>query len=206
MFRRIKNYLGNSVLPLGLCFLISFDGLLPVAAAQNLPVRIDIVVVAGEGAASPARQRVTADPTVRIEDDDHRPVAGVPVVFALPVSGTSGEFGNGAKTLAVLTDKDGLAVAHGLKTNEVPGKLQVYVTASFHGLRARTLINQTVEGVPVSQARGQHASRSGGTWKWVVLGIAAAGGAAAGVYFGTHSSSSSPVSIGTGAVVFGSPQ
>jgi hypothetical protein len=209
MFRKIKCYSGKSWLPLGLCFLISIDGLPPAAVAQDLPVRIDILIVSGEGATSPARQRVTQDPAVKIEDDDHRPVAGVPVVFALPVSGTSGEFANGAKTLAVITDKDGLATAHGLKTNEIPGKLQIYVTASFHGLRARTLINQMVEGAPGVQAQVQHPSKSGGKWKWVLLGIAAAGGAAAGVYFGTHSSSSSsnpPVTIGTGTVVFGSPQ
>jgi hypothetical protein len=107
----------------------------------------------------------------------------------------------------VVTDKDGLATAHGLKTNEVPGKLQIYVTASFHGLRARTLINQIVEGVAGSQPQIQHA-KSSGKWKWALLGIAAAGGAAAAVAFRSHSSSSSPtpVSIGTGTVVFGSPQ
>lgn len=191
--------------------MISIDGLAPAVVAQTLPVQINIVVVSGEGASSPARQRVTQDPTVRIEDDDHQPVAGVPVVFAVPVSGTSGEFTNGAKTIAVVTDKSGLATAHGLKTNEIPGKLQIYVTASFHGLRARTLINQIVEGVPGAPAQVQRTShKSGGSWKWILLGVAAAGGAAAGVYFGTHSSSSPSsnpsITIGTGPVVFGGPQ
>jgi len=143
---------------------------------------------------------------VRIEDDDQQPVAGVTVVFALPVSGTSGEFVNGAKTLAVVTDKAGLATAHGLKTNEIPGTLQIYVNASLSGLRARALIDQTVEGVPGAPIQAQHPSKSSGTWKWVLLGIAAAGGVAAGVYFGTRSSSNPPVTIGTGTVVFGSPQ
>jgi hypothetical protein len=205
MFREMKHYLGNSLLPVGLCLLISLDGLPPAAFAQNLPTRINIVVVAGEGASTAVRRRVTQDPAVRIEDDDQQPVAGVTVVFALPVSGTSGEFVNGSKTLAVVTDKAGLATAHGLKTNEIPGTLQIYVNASLNGLRARALINQIVEGVPgVSQA--QPHGKSSNTWKWVLLGIAAAGGAAAGIYFGTRSSSNSPVSIGTGTVVFGSPQ
>jgi hypothetical protein len=166
-------------------------------------------VVAGEGATSPVRRRVTQDPAVRIEDDDQQPVAGVTVVFALPVSGTSGEFVNGAKDLAVVTDKAGVATARGLKTNEIPGALQIYVNASLNGLRARALINQIVEGVPGAQSQAQHSGKSSGTWKWVLLGIAVAGGAAAGIYFGTHSSSSSsnpPVNIGTGTVVFGSPQ
>jgi len=208
MVMKMKRPPGSCWLPLGLCFLISLDGV-PPAAAQNVPTQINIVVVSGEGAASPVHQRVTQDPAVRIEDDDRQPVAGVPVVFALPVSGTSGEFTNGAKTLAVVTDKTGVATAHGLKTNEIPGKLQIYVTASFHGLRARTLINQIVEGVPGAPAPVQHTAKSSGKWKWILLGVAAAGGAAAGVYFGTRSSSSSsnpPITIGTGTVVFGAPQ
>ena len=191
--------------------MISLDGLAPAAVAQTLPAQINIAVVTGEGIATPARQRVSEDPAVRIEDDDHQPVAGVPVVFALPVSGTSGEFINGSKTLTVMTDKTGLAIAHGLKANEIPGKLQIYVTASFHGLRARTLINQVVEGVPGAPARVQRtANKSSNSWKWILLGVAAAGGAAAGIYFGTHSSSPAatnpPITIGTGTVTFGGPQ
>lgn len=188
--------------------MISFDWLLPAALAQSLPARINIIVVEGEGATSSVRQRVSHDPVVKIEDDDHRPITGAVVVFALPVSGTSGEFTNGSKTLTIVTDKGGLAAAHGLKTNEVPGKLQIYVTASYHTLRARTLVNQMVEGAPGVKVRGPElqTSKSGGKWKWILLGVAAAGGAGAGVYFGTRTTSSSPVSISTGAVVFGSPR
>src|SRR5579872_1549982 len=86
MVRKIKSPFGSCWLPVGLCFFISLDGL-PPATAQNLPAQINIVVVAGEGATSPVRQRVSQDPAVRIEDDDHHPVAGVSVVFAVPVSG-----------------------------------------------------------------------------------------------------------------------
>ena len=106
MFSKMKHHFWNCLPSLGLCFLISLDGVPQAVRAQNLPARIDILVVAGEGVTNNVRQRVTQDPAVRIEDDDHRPIAGVPVVFALPVSGTSGEFTNGSKTLTVLTDKD----------------------------------------------------------------------------------------------------
>jgi hypothetical protein len=208
---KMKQHFLKSLLPLGLCCLISFDGLLPAAFAQNpqnLPAHIDILVVEGEGVTSKTRQRVARDPVVKIEDDDHRPLADAAVVFALPVSGTTGEFANGSKTLTVVTDMNGQAAAHGLKTNEVPGKLQIYVTASYHGLRARTLINQFVEAVPGAKTPTPdlHTSKSGGQWKWIVLGIVAAGGAGAGVYFGKHTSSSPPISISTGTVVFGSPR
>ena len=204
----MKHNLWNSSLPLALCFLITFNWLLPQSLAQSLPVRIDIIVVEGEGATSSTRQRVSQDPVVRVEDDDHHPLTGAAVVFALPVSGTSGEFANGSKTLTLVTDKSGLAAAHGLKTNEIPGKLQIYVTASYHTLRARTLINQLVEAAPGAKVRTPdlQTSKSGSKWKWVLLGVAAAGGAGAGVYFGTRGSGSSPVSISTGTVVFGSPR
>ena len=204
----MKHHLFKSLLLVGLSFLIAFDGMLPAALAQDLPARIDILVVEGEGVINSVRQRIAHDPVVKVEDDDHRPVVGAAVVFAVPVAGTTGEFSNSTKTLTVVTDKNGLAAAHGLKTNEIPGKLQIYVTASYHGLRARALINQFVEAAPgvKTPAPESRASKSGGKWKWVVLAIAAAGGAGAGLYLARHTTSTSPVSISTGTVVFGSPR
>ncbi len=204
----MKQYFWKALLPLWLCFSLCFDGLVPTSSAQNVPARIDIVVIEGEGAATDIRQRVSHDPVVRVDDDDHRPVAGAAVIFALPVSGTSGEFPNGAKSLTVVTDKDGLAAAHGLRANDIPGRLQIYVTASYHGLRARTLINQVVQATPGAKVRTpeMQTSKSGGKLKWVLLGVAAAAGAGAGIYLSQRKSTNSPVSISTGTVVFGSPR
>jgi hypothetical protein len=203
----MKHYYWKILFPPGLSFLI-ISATLSLAVAQQVPARIDIVVVEGEDVTTAVRQRVTRDPVVRIEDDDHRPVAGATVVFALPVSGTSGEFANGSKTLIVVTESSGLAVGQGLRTNEVPGQLQIYVTASYHGVRARTLINQVVKSVPGTKpvTSELRASRPGSKWKWVMLGIAGAAGAGAGVYFGTHSSTTSPISISAGTVAFGNPR
>ena len=204
----MKQHLFKSLLPPSLCLLLCWNGWSPAAHAQNLPVRIDIVVVEGEGVTFNVRQRVTHGAAVRVEDDDHRPVAGAAVVFALPVSGTTGEFANGSKTLTVLTDQNGLAVAHGLKTNEVPGKLQIYVTASYHGLHARGLVNQFVEGVAGAKPQMAElpAARSGKKWKWVLLAVVVAGGAGVGAYLARRTATNSPVSINTGTVVFGSPR
>jgi hypothetical protein len=161
----------------------------------------------GEDVTSYVRQRVSHDPVVRIEDDDHRPVAGATVVFALPVTGTSGEFANGSKTLIVVTEAGGLASAPGLRTNEIPGRLQIYVTASYHGVRARGLINQMVQSMPGAKpsARELQAHRASSKWKWVVMGVAVAAGAGTGIYFARRTTST-PVSVSTGSVVFGSPQ
>ena len=211
--REMKNHLLHKLLSLG--FFLS-GAILPSAARAQAPaqppappVRIDIVVVDGEGVTTNTRQRVARDPVVKVEDDDHRPVDGAVVVFALPVSGASGEFFNGAKNLTVVTGKDGLATARGLRTNEIPGPLQIIVMASYQGLRARGRINQTVEaapGAPVATPE-LHASKSGSKWKWILLGVAAVGGAGAAIYFTHHSSSTtnSPISITAGTVVFGNP-
>jgi len=204
----MKHYLFKSIFSFSPLFLVWLSA--PVQA-QSLPTRISIEVVEGEGVTNSAHQRVAHDPVVKVEDDDHRPVSGAAVVFALPVSGASGEFLNGTKALSVVTDQQGLAVAHGIRTNDVAGKLQIYATASYRGLRARTLITQSIEAAPGAKTKASdlRTSKSGGTWKWVVLGMAAAGGAGAGIYYGTHSSGSaagSPTSISAGTVVFGSPR
>jgi len=179
--------------------------LTPVAPAQ-IPEHIQLLVIEGEGVTSKTHERVAHDPVVKVEDDDHQPVAGAAVVFALPVSGTTAEFPGGVKTLTVLTDKNGLAAAHGMRTNDVPGKLQIYTTASYHGLHAQILINQFVEAGPGAKPTTAEVrpAKSGGKLKWALLGIVAAGGAGAGIYFGRHTATASPVSVSTGTVVFGS--
>jgi len=158
------------------------------AQAQEVPAGIGIVVVEGEGAMTNMGQRVAHDPVVKVEDDSHRPVVNAAVSFTLPISGPSGEFSNGSKTLTVTTDKDGLAVAHGLKTNQSPGKLQIYVVASYRGLRARGLINQFIMAGPGS---GSHGSAK--VWIIIALVGAAAGGAVA----ATHGSGSSAATTPT---------
>ena len=195
-------------LAVGLCYLLAFGGLLPIAHAQTAPGRIDIVVLEGEGASIPVRQHPTQDPAVRVEDEDHRPVANVPVVFTLPLSGASGEFANGSKTLTVLTDQRGIATAHGIRANGVPGRLPIYVTAAYRGVRSRALINMTVEASAGTKTPPDlRTAKSNGKWKWILLGVAAAGGIGAGAYFyANRSSSPSAISITAGSVVFGNPR
>ena len=175
----------------GLVLLLSFNLLIPKAFAQIVPTRIEIVVVEGEGAVNNIRQRAARDPVIRVEDENHKPVAGAAVVFTLPISGTTGEFSNGSKTLTVTTDQDGLAAAHGLKTNQVEGKLQIYVTSSYRGLRARALINQVTVAGPGSATHGGGSSKV-----WIILAVVAAA-AAGGAVAATHKGSS-PASVGTG--------
>jgi hypothetical protein len=203
----MKQYLCKGSLSLGLCFLLTFSGFLPVVHAQNAPGQIEIVVVDGEGGSFSIRQHASPEPAVRVEDQDHRPLSNVSVVFTLPLSGASGEFPNGSRTLTVFTDQNGVAVAHGIRANDVPGKLQIYAAASYRGLRARAFINMVVSAPVGAKTSSTSSAKSSGKWKWILLGVAAVGGAGAGAYFyATRNTSGSPISISAGSVVFGNPR
>src|SRR5215467_11519124 len=78
-------------------------------AAQPNAENLKIVVVEGEGGINNMSQHTTPLTTVRVEDESQHPVSGATVVFALPTDGQSGAFQNGAKTLAITTNEQGLA-------------------------------------------------------------------------------------------------
>ena len=193
-----------------LCILIAF----PALQAQTFPTELNIVVVEGEGTTNNVRQRVARSPVIRVEDEAHKPVAGVAVVFTLPTEGATGEFGNGAKTLTVLTDREGMAAAEGLRLNQVAGKVPIHINASYRGLTARASMTQysvLPPGAKPAQA-GSGGSHGGLIAVIVVLGAAAAGG---GAYLATHSKNSpttptppagpTPIGItpGTGSIAGG---
>lgn len=163
-----------SALSVSLSFLIAF----PALEAQTMPTQLNIVVVEGEGAINNVRQRVAREPVVRVEDENHKPVAGAAVVFTLPTEGATGEFGNGSKTLTAMTDSQGQAVAQGLKMNQVAGKVPIHINASYRGLSARTSIMQVSvlpPGAKASTGGGGHGALIG---VLVAVGAAAAGGGA----------------------------
>jgi hypothetical protein len=184
---------------------------LPRAYAQNPPARLEIVVVSGEGAINNVGQRNSRGPVVRVEDENNKPVAGASVVFTLPTEGASGEFANGDKTAIVVTDNRGEAAADGLRLNQVPGKLQIHVSAAFKGQTARTTITQFNMDVPGKTAKK-------GSSKTIIAILAIAGAAAAGgVVASTRGSSSAtppstappapvPITIAPGPGTVGPPR
>ena len=174
---------GTNSLSIALSLLIVFEMAAPVARSQALPTQLNLVVVEGEGAINNVRQRVAREPVVRVEDENHKPIAGAAVVFTLPTEGATGEFAKGTKTLMVTTDSEGRAKAAGLRINKTNGKLPIHVTASYRGLSARTIITQFNEGGvagATSAGGGGHGALIG---VLVAVGAAAAGG---GAYFATH--------------------
>jgi len=158
------------------------------APAQTLPTALNIVVLDGEGATGPVRQRPSHVPVVRVVDENQKPVSGATVVFTLPTEGATGEFPKGNKTLMVLTDSQGVATAQGLRFNDIPGKVPINVNVSYKGLTARSNIMQLSQA-PAGYKPG--GGSGGHTGKIIaILAVIGAGGAGAAL-IATHKNGSS---------------
>ena len=151
--------------------------LLPLSSALAQtppPPDLKIVVLEGAGAINNIRQHRAKDPVIQVSDDTGAPVKDASVTFLLPATGPSGVFGASGRSLTVLTDEKGQAAGIGLVPNQVAGKFEIHVVASYHEQRARALITQT-NATPAEAG-------SGGSSKKFLL-IALIGGAVAGGAF-----------------------
>jgi hypothetical protein len=166
-----------------LLFLAAFYGGVRGLNSQTQPRDISLVVVEGEGLNMKIGERASKPPLVRVEDENHKPIAGAAVIFTLPTEGATGDFG-GSKTLTVVTDSQGEAAAKGLKVNTVPGKLPIYVNASYRGLTSKATITAYVTAPPGAKVGGGGGHHNGKIIAIVaIIGAAAAGGA----IYATHS-------------------
>jgi hypothetical protein len=155
------------------------------ATAQVAPM-LNLVVLEGEGATNNIRQRTAREPIVQVQDENHKPVAGAIVVFTLPSNGAGGVFANGARTLSIVSDNQGQAVARGFRPNGLKGQFQIRVNASHQGQTTSTSINQTNAVVGASGGPSAHSGVSG---KLIAVLAVAGAAAAAGAYYATHSGS-----------------
>jgi hypothetical protein len=174
---------------------------------QPAPTQLNIVIVEGEGAINSVKQRIAREPVVQVEDENHKPVAGAAVTFLLPNQGAGASFANGARSLTVLTDDKGQAIARGLKPNNVNGQYQIRVNASYRGQTANTTINQ-------STALTGAAAGAGISAKLLIIlavaGAAAAGGAIAATRGGGNNTpgttAPTPTVITPGSPTVGAPR
>jgi len=149
------------------------SSVVPASAQESPPpAKLNIVVVEGDGAINNIRQRTARETIVQVEDQNHRPVSGAAVLFMLPSSGPSGTWANGTRTLQVMTDHAGRAVAKGLRVNNIAGKFQMQVQASREGVTATTNVTQTNSVITTAAA--------GGVSGKLIAILAIVGGAAAG--------------------------
>ena len=143
MLSKFLNIPIRCLLSLGLALLLAVPNAVYSSPLQAPgAAKLNLVIIEGEGAINNVRQRTAREPIVQVEDENHRPVAGASVLFLLPDSGPGGVFSNGARTLRVMTDSKGRAIAKGLRLNNVSGKFQIRVEASYQESTATASINQ----------------------------------------------------------------
>jgi hypothetical protein len=165
-------------------------------SAQNAGIKI--VIQEGQGAINNVQQHRAKEPVVQVVDENGAPLASASVTFLLPDGGASGAFADGAKMLTVQTDEKGQAVGRGLRPNQIAGRFQIRVTASYHGETANAAIAQ-INAAPAGAS-------SGGGKKFLIIALiggAAAGGIAAalGGKSGSGSTPGSTVSSPPGTVL-----
>jgi hypothetical protein len=162
----------------------------PTPEREAAASMLKIEVVAGEGAINNIRLHRAKEPVVRTVDENNQPLSGVFVTFLLPVMGPGGEFPGNLRELAMQTNEKGEAAGKGLAPNQMVGKFQIRVAASYRGERANAVINQT-NAEPGGAANGGSSKK---ILLIAVIGGAVAGGAALAASRGSSSGGSGSTS------------
>lgn len=171
--------------------------------------RLQIRILAGEGALNNIKRKLAHNPEVAVTDADGRPVAGATVVFTLPFSGPSASVQGGRKFQGV-TNEEGRVAVVGMTPNDVEGRFVIVVEASKDGLTGRTVIPQSNT---LAGGREEPGASGGNRKLWIGILAVAGGGAAVGMAAmrgGGSSGGSTPVAAGTslsvGSVTIGGPR
>jgi len=189
---------GGSVRTLcGLLILVQsmHAGLMPgVLADQEGSAGLNIVIVEGDGAVNNVKERTAREVIVKVEDRNHKPVAGALVLFAVHGNGPGGTFLDGVESVQATSDSNGIATAHGFHPNSSIGSYQITVTAMYQGLTATTSVKQSNVPAPPTDTRfglsGKHMA---------IIGVIAAAAVVGGI-LATRGGGGSTISPGTGTV------
>ncbi len=203
--------ISGSLIALLAITLLVLEPALPLGAQETAapPKSLQIVILDDEAPLNNISERTAREPIVQVQDENHKPLAGALVLFAIhPAAGGAGAlFANGASTLTVVTNSSGVARATGLVANQFKGNWQLQVTASKDGLTTSTTINET--NVAPSTTPGNTNPNKppthlfGGHGLAVIGGIAVVGAIVTIVVI--KATSNSPTSISPGGGTVGPP-
>jgi hypothetical protein len=114
----------------------------PVATGTAQMLTIEILE--GEGALNNIRQRDAREPIVQVTDENHKPVAGLALLFLIHGSdGATASF-SGSQSLALTTNGEGIARVAGMQLGRKPGNIAISVSATVAGVVvASAVIHQT---------------------------------------------------------------
>lgn len=174
------------------------------------PSRLQLKVIAGQGAVNNIGMRVAAQPGVEVTDPNGAPVPGAEVIFQAPADGPGGSFFGGMRIFTVKTDSKGAATASGFIPNDQAGKFRIAVRASLGAAVAEGFVDQTNSQGPGSTSKQAMSSKQKKVWIAVAVVAAAAigGGVAASGGDSTTAAAAAkkPVAIGAGPITVGGPR
>ncbi|MCX6588737.1 MAG: hypothetical protein NTX13_19400 [Acidobacteria bacterium] len=167
--------------------------------------RLQIRVVAGEGALNNIKRKVAHNPEVVVTDRDGRPVAGAKVVFTFPLGGPSASVAGGRLWMAF----DDIVRVADLKSRASRWQR----VAREVKLQEDDLLNLYRLVIPQSNtlAGGREAVATGGGGRKLWFGLAAVAGGAAGVGVaatrgGGGGTAAAGTSLAVGGVSIGGPR
>lgn len=176
----------------------------PDAGAGLPPAPLRIIVLEGNDGQNSIPLGRSVTPIVEVRDDRDRVVEGATVEFKLPVSGPGGTFPGNRTFFSMRTNGQGQAAAPFI-VNNIPGRFEIVVTATFGNREGRATIRQVnANDTFVGQVAPKPPLMKRWT-TWAIIGAAA--GAGIGLYFALRSDSSSTSAvIRPGGPVVGAPR
>lgn len=210
MANTIHSGTGARVVAMLLASLLLLEPAAPLLA-QDAPAApphsLQIVILEGEGALNNVQERTAREPIVQVQDENHRPLAGATVLFALhgATGGAGAAFAGGASSLSVVTDANGVAKGIGLLPNQIQGPWQIQVTASYGNLSTTATINES-NIFKALQNQPNNPSPQKPAFKWPLSKPASIiGGVAVGVvmvivFIELNTNSGTKISTGSGTV------
>ena len=211
MAKSIRSGTGGRLIALTLVSLLLLEAAAPMLA-QDAPTAapphsLQIVILEGEGALNNVQERTAREPIVQVQDENHKPLAGAAVLFAIhgASGGAGAAFAGGASSVSVITDVNGVAKGIGLLPNQIQGPWQIQVTASYGNLTTSTTINES-NIFKALQNQSENPSPQKPQFKWplskaaTIVGGVAIGVVLAIVYVELNTNSGTKITTGTGTV------
>ncbi len=189
-------------------------GVLLVAWPAFSVAILQLRVLEGDGAVYAAGSKGTRGITVQVTDETGRPIEGATVSFTLPRDGAGGTFADGLKTAIVTTKADGRASVWGMQWNRTPGQFDIRITAAKGHARAGVICQQYLSDKMEARSAGGSGTftTSHHIYKWLLVGLAAGGGALGAMAFAQgrierapSAAPTPPPSVGVPVITIGRP-
>lgn len=169
------------------------------AVASAAPKALIISILEGEGDLNDVRARTAREPIVQVEDENHKPVAGALVLFAIPGNGTVSASFSGLSQLTVRTGADGRAVGRGYRVTSHTGNFEIQVVATVAAVKAEIFIHQTNFAKGGKFNRLKEYSHDHPTLVTTAIGVAGFAAAASAIVVSSQPGATQ-ITVGTGTV------